>query len=58
MPIAHVLSVRADELFCGKVGQQQRARDNDARQTASRQKVAIGSGLVITLGLYIGDDRN
>ena len=52
------LSVRADELFCGKVGQQQRARDNDARQTASRQKVAIGGGLVITLGLYIGDDRN
>ena len=52
------LSVRTDKLLCGEVGQQQRACDNDTRQTASCQKVAVSGGLVIALGLNIGDDRN
>ncbi len=46
------------KLLCRKVGQQQRACDNDTRQTAACQKVAVSGGLVIALGLNIGDDRN
>ena len=52
------LAVCADKLLCRKVGQQQRACDNDTRQTAACQKVAVSGGLVIALGLNIGDDRN
>lgn len=37
---------------------QQRACDNDTRQTAACQKVAVSGGLVIALGLNIGDARN
>ena len=47
-----------ENLLCRKVGQQQRACDNDTRQTAACQKVAVSGGLVIALGLNIGDDRN
>ena len=52
------LSVRTDKLLCRKVGQQQRACNDNARQTAACQKVAVSGGLVIALGLNIGDDRN
>ena len=52
------LSVCTDKLLCRKVGQQQRACDNDTRQTAACQKIAVGGGLVIALGLDVGDDRN
>ena len=52
------LTVCADQLFCGQVGQQQRACNDNARQTASCQKIAVGGGLVIALGLDVGDDRN
>ena len=41
------LSVRADKLFCGKVGHHQRTGDNDAGQSASREEVAFLGGQVI-----------
>ena len=41
------LSVRADKLFCGKVGHHQRTGDNDAGQSASREEVAFLGGQVV-----------
>ena len=52
------LSVRADQLLCRQVGQQQRTRDNEARQAASGQKIAVCGALVIVLCFYIRNDCN
>ena len=41
------LSVRADKLFCGKVGHHQRTGDHDAGQAASREEVAFLGGQVV-----------
>ena len=41
------LSVRADKLFCGKVGHHQRTGDNDAGQSASCEEVAFLGGQVV-----------
>ena len=41
------LSVRADKLFCGKVGHHQRTGDNDAGQSAACEKVAFLGGQVV-----------
>ena len=43
------LAVRADQLLCRQVGQQQRTCDNKARQSASGQKIAVCGALVIAL---------
>ena len=55
---APCLSVRADQLLCRQIGQQQRACDNEARQTAPGQKVAVCGRLVITLCFYIRNNCN
>ena len=59
---AHVgspaLTVCADKLFCGQVGQQQRPCDNKARQSAPGQKIAVCGALVIALCFYIRNNCN
>ena len=52
---AHVgspaLTVCADKLFCGQVGQQQRARNDNARQSAPREEVSLGGVELVISGL-------
>ena len=55
---APCLAVRADQLLCRQVGQQQRTCDNKARQSASGQKIAVCGALVIALCFYIRNNCN
>ena len=52
------LSVRADKLFCGKVGHHQRTGDHDAGQTASGKEVAFLGRQVVVARLPPGQHRD
>ena len=45
------LTVCADQLFCGQVGQQQRACNDNTRQSAPREEVALGGVELVISGL-------
>ena len=54
---APCLAIRTDQLFRRQVGQQQRTRNDKARQTASGKEVALRCILSIILRLNIGNYR-
>ena len=45
------LTVCADKLFCGQVGQQQRACNDNTRQSAPREEVSLGGVELVISGL-------
>ena len=45
------LTVCADQLFCGQVGQQQRACNDNTRQSAPREEVSLGGVELVISGL-------
>ena len=59
---AHVglpaLAVQTDELFSGKVGQQQRTGDDYARQAAACQEITLSGVELLVAGLPCGNDCN
>ena len=59
---AHVglpaLAVQTDELFSGKVGQQQRTGDDYARQAAACEEITLSGVELLVAGLPCGNDCN